>query len=166
MAWKPLNLDDLTIFTLASMRSFYEKQDWGIPVTYLQQEELGNVNVKDEIQIQSQLTFPERGAKYEVYGLVFVRAFVKTRNIPSDVYYHTRAKARVTQILGETIPLLRVGGPDLTRFTGHQWGILRRLPSSTIKVTPTAIDVPNASVVDVVYEIQEIQTIPEIPQRS
>lgn len=158
-----LNLEDLTIFTMASMRSFYDKQDWGIPVTYLQQEEIGNVDVKDEIQIQTQLRFPQRGAKDEAYGLVFVRALIKTRPMPTDVYYHVRAKARVTQILSEVIPLKRLGGTDMTIFNGRQCGILRRLPTNTITVTPAAIDVPNASIADAVYEIQQVQ---EYPQRS
>jgi hypothetical protein len=164
--WKPLTLEDLTIFTMASMRKFYGMQNWGVPVTYLQQEEIGNVEVRDEVQLSVQLRFPHRGSVFEVYGLAFVRALVKTKVVPSDVYYHIRTKARATQILTETLPLLRTGGPDTTIFTGHQWGILRRVPSSTITVTASSIDVPNSSVVDAVYEIQEIPTTPEVPQRS
>ena len=148
-----MNLEQLTIYTTASIRKFLSQAGFGVPVTFLQQGDEKDVPQQDEVQILTTLSFPPRGTKNEVYGIVNIQAVVKTKIVPSDVYYHTRVKARAVDILSKPIPLLRVGG-ETAEYDKSRWGILRKIPSETITVTPTSIDVPDASMVETFYEIQ------------
>lgn len=149
-----IDLEKLVIFTTASVRKYLSANSMGVPVTFLQQGDEKDKPVQDEVQILIGLDFPQRGSAGEVYGIVNIQAVVKTRIVPTDVYYHTRVKARVIGILDKAIPLLRIGGEDTRVYDKTQWGFLRRLPSETLRVTPTSIDVPDASLVEAFYEIQ------------
>lgn len=148
-----MTLEDLTIFTIASIRKYVSQAPLGVPVVWLQQAFEKDEARQDEIQIVTSLEFPDRGAKNEIYGIVNLQALVKTKVIATDIYYHTRVKARLVDVLHKTIPLKKLGGSGSV-FDKSQWGILRKIPSESIKITPTSIDVPDASLVEVFYEIQ------------
>lgn len=148
-----MTLEDITIFTIASIRKYVSQAPIGVPLVWLQQAFEQDEKRQDEVQILTSLQFPPRGGKGEIYGIVNVQALVKTKVVSTDVYYHTRIKARLLDVLDKTIPLLRVGG-EPPKYDKSQWGILRRIPSESITITPTAIDVPDASVVEAFYEIQ------------
>lgn len=145
--------EELIIFTEASVRKFLSEANFGVPVTFLQQGDEKNPKVQDEVQILTSINLVPRGTKNEVYGVVNIQALVKTKIVATDVYYHIRVKARVVDVLSRVIPLCRYGGPDTRIYDKTQWGILRKIPSESITVTPTSIDVPDASVVESFFEI-------------
>lgn len=145
----------LTIFSIASIRKYIESAGVGVQVTYMQMGDNGEAASKDEVQITTSIEFPQRGSATETYGIVNITALVKTRIVATDVYYHTRIKARVAEILDKTIPLLRVGGTDASVYTKERVGILRRCPTDTMTLHPAGLDVPDATVIEAFYEIQE-----------
>lgn len=153
-----LSIEAMTIYTLASLRKFLQASGIGVPVTFLQQGDEKDTTRQDEVQVLTSLQFPPRGGKNELYGIVNIQALVKTKIVSTDVYYHTRVKARVADILSKPIPLLKIGGEEPEQFgvvfDKSRWGVLRKIPSETITITPTSIDVPDASLVEVFYEIQ------------
>lgn len=145
----------ITIFTIASIRKFIEAAGVGVPVLYMQMGDNGETPQEDEVQITTAIQFPNRGSATELYGIVNVTALVKTKIVPTDVYYHTRIKARVADVLDRTIPILRIGGTDLLVYTKSPVGILRRCPTDTMTLHPAGLDVPDATVIEAFYEIQE-----------
>lgn len=149
-----ISKEDMTIFTIASIRKFILAAGVGVPTVFLQQGDEREAPEQDEVQILTTITYPQRGTAGELYGMVNIQALVKTKIVPTDVYYHTRVKARMAGILDSTMPLYRIGGPDTIRFDKSQWGILRRLPTDHMKITVSSIDVPDASVVESYFEIQ------------
>jgi hypothetical protein len=149
-----MNKEHLTIFTVASIRKFILAAGVGVPVRFMQQGDTGEANVQDEVQVLVNLQFPDRGTKNEMYGIVNITALVKTKIVPTDVYYHTRIKARVADVLDRVIPLLRIGGEDDLIYTKGQFGILRRVPTDTMTISATGEGNPDASVVEAFYEIQ------------
>jgi hypothetical protein len=148
-----MTIEDLTIYTIASIRKYVSAAPIGVPVIWHQQAFEKDELRQDEVQILTSLTFPDRGSKTEIYGIVNLQALIKTKVVPTDVYYHTRLKARLLDVLYKVMPLYKVGGTE-PKYDKSQWGILRKIPSESITVTPTSIDVPDASVVEVFYEIQ------------
>jgi len=144
----------MTIYTTASIRKFISASGFGVPVTFLQQGDEKDTPQQDEVQILIAMEFPDRGSSTELYGIVNIRALVKTKIVPTDVYYHTRVKARVIGTLDKTMPLMKLGGEDTTLFDKSQWGLLRRLQTETFRVTPTSLDVPDSSLVEAFFEIQ------------
>lgn len=153
-----MTIEEMTIYTIASIRKCLSQAGFGVPVTFLQQGDERDTPQQDEVQILTHISFPPRGGKTELYGIVNIKAVVKTKIVASDVYYHTRVKARVADILSKPILLTRTGGKEPEQngvvFDKTKWGVLRKIPSETITITPTSIDVPDASLVDVFYEIQ------------
>lgn len=148
----------LTIFSVASIRKYMEAAGIGVQVTYMQEGDNGEVSSRDEVQVSTALNFIPRGSATELYGIVNITALVKTKIVPTDVYYHTRIKARVAEVLSHVIPLLRIGGgeaPDLTIYTKAQVGILRPVPSETLTIRPAGLDSPDSSVIEAFYEMQE-----------
>lgn len=146
--------EELIIFITASFRKFLDQAGVGVPVRWLQQGEDGNPPVEDEVQVLTSLSFPERGSKNEDYAILNVQVLVKTKVVPTDVYYHTRVKARVVSLFDKLINVYKIGGEDLRIYDKTQAGILRRVPSETVTVTPTSIDVPDASIVEAFFEYQ------------
>lgn len=145
----------LTIFSLASIRKYIEAAGIGVQATYMQMGDNGEATSQDEVQVTTSIQFPNRGSATEVYGIINVTALVKTRIVATDVYYHTRIKARVVDVLDKPIPLLRIGGTDTAVYDKSQIGILRRCPTETMTLHPAGLDVPDASVIEAFYEIQE-----------
>lgn len=143
----------LVVYITASFREFMDAAGIGVPLRWLQQGQ-DEQPIPDEVQFLTSIIFPRRGFANEEYALINVRAIVRTHVVETDVYYHTRVKARVAGVLQKDIPLLRIGGPDPVLYDGVQIGNLRKVPSETISVTPASIDVPDASCVDTVFELQ------------
>lgn len=149
-----IETEHLVIFTVASIRKYLSANTVGVPVTFLQQGDEKDKPVQDEVQVLTSIELPRTGSRIEQDGIVNLQCLVKTKIVPTDVYYHTRVKARLTGILDKVIPLYKIGGEDTRVYDKTQWGFLRRIPSDTIRITPTSIDVPDASLVEVFYEIQ------------
>lgn len=149
-----INNELLTIFTHASIHKFLRSAGIGVPLRFMQMGDEKDGQVQDEVQILINIDFPDRGGANETYALVWVKAFVKTKILPSDVFYHTRVKARVADVLNRVIPLLKIGGPDPLVYTKAQVGILRRLPSETLTINAVGNDTPDASLVETCYEVQ------------
>ena len=143
------------IFTEASIRKYLAAAGLGVPLVFFQQGDKSDTAGEDEIQILMSTSFPPRGTKNEIYAIVDLKALVRTKLIQSDIYRHVRLKARLVELLDKTIPLLKIGSDEKPEiYDKTQWGILRKIPSETIKVTPTSVDVPDASMVEVFYEVQ------------
>lgn len=145
----------LTIYSVASIRKYIEAAGVGIQVAYLQMGDNGEAKTQDEVQVTTAISFPRRGSATETYAIVNVTALVKTKIVPTDVYYHTRIKARVAEVLDKCIPVLKVGGLDAVLYDKSQVGILRRCPTETMTLHPAGIDIPDASVIEAYYEFQE-----------
>lgn len=149
-----MNKEQMVITLTASLRKYLAQAGVGVPIRWLQQGEDGQPQVEDEIQVLSSLRFPDRGAKNEDYAILNIQVLVKTKYVPTDVYYHTRVKARVVDLLDKAIPVYMIGGEDVRIYDKRQIGILRRLPSETLTITPEGIGVPNSSVVEAFFEYQ------------
>lgn len=148
----------LTIFQIASIRKFMEAAGVGVQVRYMQEGDNGEEKTQDEVQVSTAIDFVQRGSASELYSIVNITALVKTKIVPTDVYYHTRIKARVADVLSRVIPLYRIGGgptPDTSVYTRERFGILRPVPSETMTLRPAGLDVPDASVIEAFYEMQE-----------
>lgn len=148
-----MTLEDILVFTEASIRKYFSQAPLGVPVVWLQEAFERDEERQDEVQILTRLEFPPRGGKNEIYGIVNIQAMVKTKVVATDIYHHTRTKARLLDVMDKPIPLKKLGGED-AKFDKSQWGILRKIPTASFTVTPTSIDVPDASVVEAFYEIQ------------
>lgn len=144
----------LTIFLTASFRKYLDQAGVGVPINWLQQGNDGQEEVQDEVQVLTSIQFPERGFKNEDYAILNAQILVKTKVVPTDIYYHTRVKARVVGLMDKVIPVLAIGGDDTRIYTKEKIGILRRIPSETITVTPNGLDVPDSSIVEVFLEYQ------------
>lgn len=149
-----MNHELLTIFSHASIHKFLKAAGIGVPLRFMQMGDEKDGQVQDEVQILIEIDFPDRGTAGETYALVWVKAFVKTKIVPSDVFYHTRVKARVADVLSRVIPLERIGGTDPLIYTKARVGILRKLPSETITINAVGNDTPDASLVETCYEVQ------------
>lgn len=149
-----IDTEHLVIFITASIRKYLSANSVGVPITFLQQGDEKDKAVQDEVQVITSIDLPKIGSRVETYAFVNLQCVVKTKIVPTDVYYHTRVKARLLGILDKSIPLLKIGGEGTLVYDKTQWGYLRRIPSETLRVTPTSIDVPDASLVEAFYEIQ------------
>lgn len=145
-----MKIEDLIIHCTASFRKYFDAAGVGIPIRYLQQGPDDDAKLEDEVQLISEFEFPPRGGRNEDYLLFTVRALVKTRQVPSDVYYHTRVKARVADILSRHVPVLLIGKPSSTTT---QIGVLRPMPRDVLLLVPAAIE-PMASSVESTFEFQ------------
>lgn len=149
-----ISLEHQLIFTEASIRKYLQNAGFGVPTVFLQQGDKSSDVNEDQIQFLMWHSFPPRGSKNETYGVVNLKAIVRTKVISTDAYRHLRIKSRLVELLAKTIPLLKIGSEEHPEiYDKTQWGILRKIPSETITVTPTSIDVPDASLVEVFYEV-------------
>lgn len=147
-----MKVEDLTIWIDASVRKFILAAGVGIPARFTQQGDDGEAKVQDQVEFQVAITHNRTGSRGEIDVLVNVQAVVKTKVVPSDVYYHTRVKARVADVLDRVIPVLKIGD---TKYDKSQYGFLRRVPSETLTITPTSVEVSDASVIEAFYNLQE-----------
>jgi hypothetical protein len=149
-----MNNEDLTIFLTASFRKYMDQAGVGVPIRWLQQGEDGESQVEDEVQILTSFEFPRYGSKNEDYAIMNVSVLVKSKIVPTDPYYHTRIKARVAGLLQKVINVYKIGGDDIRKYDKSQIGILRKIPSETLKITPDGINTPESSVVETFLEFQ------------
>jgi hypothetical protein len=143
--------EDLTLYCTASFRKYFDACGIGLPVRYLQQGPEDEEKIEDEVQVIHAFEFPERGGRNEDYLLMHVRCLVKTKQVSTDIYYHTRLKARVADKLSRYISVLKIGSVGLSKASVGQ---LRPLPSTTLMIEPAEVDNPNASVVETTFEFQ------------
>lgn len=149
-----LNKELLTIYMTASLYKFLRAANVGVPLRFMQMGDEKDQQVQDEVQIITDIDFIDRGGQSEFYALLHVQALVKTKIVPTDVYYHTRVKARMADVLDRIIPLMRVGGTDAVLYPKDTIGIMRRVPAEMITVTPTSVREPDGSLVQTCFEIQ------------
>lgn len=143
--------EDLILYCTASFRKYFDACGIGLPVRYMQQGPEDEDKIEDEVQVIFGYEFPDWGSRNEMYMILNVRCLVKTKQVPTDIYYHTRLKARVVDKLSRYINVTMIGSPGLSK---SQVGQLRPLPSSTLMADPAQVDNPNASVVEAVFEFQ------------
>lgn len=138
--------EELVLYTTASTRTYIDGSNIGLPVVYMSQEK--DDRTEDRVTIQISHDLRRRGSANEDYALLLVTATVRTREVSTDVYYHARVCARVTDVLNKPFPCKRMGRKDLDRAVV---GILRPVPAETITLGPAE---PNASVIEAMFEYQ------------
>lgn len=147
------NLEYLTIFVTASITKYLKGNEFGVPLVFKQQYLERDASTSDLIEVLIDgPDFSRKGSKNEQYGTVIVRLYVKTSYKPSDVYYHTRLKAKAIQILNTEIPLSRIGGTE-SIYDKVIIGFLRPLPTERLVLTPVSVEEPDGSIVEAVFGI-------------
>jgi hypothetical protein len=150
-----MNKEHLIIWIVASIRKHLLSSDMGLPVRFIQQHVEQEPQITDTVQILiNGPDFPRIGSSKETYAYVKLEALAKTKVVSTDVYYHTRVKARVADVLSRDIPVLKIGGTDATVYDKSQIGFLRPVPTESLKITPVGVDVPDASLVESVFELK------------
>lgn len=140
------NHEDLTIWTIASISKYFKSREFGVPVILGQQAKEKDAPTPSNLQIiVDGPDFNRKGTKNERYGVVHVRIFVNTTYVPTDIYHHTRLKAKAAEAMQHEIPLLRIGSPTYDKMIV---GFLRPLPTESIMITVTSIEEPDASLVE------------------
>lgn len=139
----------LTIAITASIRKHFKEAPIGLPLLWEQQAFDGEAKIQDQVQFLSQIDFPKRGSKNEAYAIVNITALVRTKDVPTDVFYHTRMKARVAAAMDQSIPVTKRGTEGWDKSS---LGILRRVPTETLSLAPANVNVPDATVIEAFYE--------------
>lgn len=148
-----INLENLTIYVIASLTNYLKGVGFGIPVIFDQQMLEKNPNTPDNLEVLFDgPNFNRKGSSNETYGTVGVRILVKTTMKPTDVYYHTRIKGRVVEALDKNIQLKRIGGSG-SDFDKMIIGLLRPLKTDIMTVTPISIVEPDGSIVERVFSV-------------
>lgn len=121
------NEEDFFIWITASVRQYFMKGGLGLPLVFLQQGAEADVkpNVNGSIQILIHgPNFVKKGSKSELYADVCISATLKTRQVDNDVLYHQRILARLSMLMNQSIPILKVG--DITKYDKSSVGLDRK----------------------------------------
>jgi hypothetical protein len=146
-----MELHDLTINVEASLTKYFKGYAFGIPVVFGQQQLEKDQKTKDRIEfLFIGPDYSRKGSQFERYGIIEVQGMAYTTMHQTDIYYHTRIKARLVQSMNANIPLKKIGESTMDRTL---IGYLRPLPTEMIRVNPVSVHEPNASIVTVVYNI-------------
>lgn len=144
--------EDLTIWAIASLTKYFKTQEFGLPVSFKQQAPEQDDPNANNIQIMLEgPDFSRAGTKNERYGVVHVRVFINTQYVPTDIYFHTRLKAKVISSMQQEIPLQRIGAESYDKMLV---GVLRPIPSQSVTVTAVSVEEPDGSLVEGTFCIE------------
>ena len=145
---------DLVVWIEASIRKFLSGQQFGLPITYLQQAEEKEPESNGSGKINFLIygpDFPKIGSRTEVYALVTLECFVQTRFIESDLYYHSRIKGRVVESMTQVIPVAKIGHKD---YDKSSYGYLTPVPGGILNVNPVQVTNPYATTLAQSYKLE------------
>jgi len=146
--------EDISIWAAASLTKYLKGYPFGLPLIFKQQAREKDAPTKDYIEvIFDGPNFRNVGTKNEQIGTIGVQVMVMTTYTPTDIYYHTRIKARAIEALSNTVRLQRIGGEE-AKFDKVIVGLLKPVPTTTIMVTPVATEEPDASLVEALFSIE------------
>lgn len=141
--------EELTLWSLASLTAYFKSREFGVPVEIAQQAPEKDATAPHKLQIIFDgPDFSRKGTRNERYGLIHVRVFVNTTYVPTDIYYHTRLKAKVAQAMQQEVPLKRIGAATYDKMIV---GKLRPVKTESVKITATSVEEPDGSVVEGTY---------------
>lgn len=138
--------ENLILSCTASLRSYIDGSNIGLPVTYLSQEE--DNRPTDQVMVELAYNLRRRGSAGEDYLVLSVTASIRTRHVETDVYYHARICARVVGILSQQFPCKDSGYKGASNAVV---GSLRPIPLETTNLGPIK---PNESIVEAMFEFQ------------
>lgn len=143
------NFEELTLWTLASLTQYFKGKDLGVPVEFAQQAPEKDDPKPNKIQIVFDgPDWSRKGTKNERYGVVHVRLFINTTYVPTDIYHHIRLKAKIADAVQQEIRLKRTGTAEYDQMIV---GVIRPIPTESVKITTVSVEEPDGSIVDVTY---------------
>lgn len=143
------NFEQLTLWTLASLTQYFKSKDFGVPVEFAQMAPEKDDPKPNKIQIVFDgPDWSRKGTKNERIGVVHVRLFVNTTYVPTDIYHHYRLKAKAAGAMQIEIALKRTGTAE---YDGMIVGVIRPIPTESVKITTISVEEPDGSIVDGTY---------------